>query len=50
MHERLSAEGKIKHSLDACPERLKPIAVREWSPEAGWKDFALPPITPKSAT
>ena len=45
-HERLSAEGKIKHSLSACPERLKPIVVPEWSPVEGWKYIPLPPIEP----
>jgi hypothetical protein len=43
-HEKLSAEGKIKHTLSACPERLKPITVREWSPDEGWKNIPLPPI------
>jgi hypothetical protein len=43
-HERLSAQGKIKHTLAACPERLKPITVREWSWEDGWKNIALPPV------
>lgn len=43
-HRRLSAEGKIKHSVEQCPERTKPIIVKMWSPEQGWKDIALPPI------
>jgi len=43
-HEKLSAEGKIKHNVGACPERLKPITVREWSPDEGWKNIPLPPI------
>ena len=46
-HEKLSAEGKIKHSLTACPERLKPITVRKWSADEGWKNIMLPPIGPK---
>jgi hypothetical protein len=45
-HEKLSAEGKIKHTVVACPERLQPITVREWSPQEGWKNTALPPIAP----
>jgi hypothetical protein len=48
LHENLSAEGKIKHTLDACPERLKPISVREWSPQDGWKTILLPPIEPRT--
>jgi hypothetical protein len=44
LHENLSSEGKIKHPLDACPERLKPIAVREWSPQEGWENILLPPV------
>jgi hypothetical protein len=47
-HRRLSAEGKIKHSFEACPERLKPITVRMWSPDQGWKDFPLPAIAQKT--
>ena len=43
-HEQLSAEGKIKHTLAACPERLQPITVREWSSAEGWRNIALPPI------
>jgi hypothetical protein len=43
-HENLSAKGKIKHTLDACPERLKPIIVREWTPHDAWRNVMLPPI------
>jgi len=43
-HRRLSAEGKIKHPLDDCPERLKGQTVRTWNPQEGWKDVTLPPI------
>jgi hypothetical protein len=43
-HRKLTAEGKIKHSLDACPERLTGLTVRAWSPQDGWKDVTLPPI------
>jgi hypothetical protein len=43
-HRQLSARGKISHTVEECPERLKPITVREWSPEGGWRDIALPPI------
>ena len=46
-HEMLSAEGKIKHTLDDCHERLKPIVVRDWSPQEGWKNILLPPIESK---
>jgi hypothetical protein len=44
-HQRLSAEGKIGHGLEKCPERIKPIAVREWSEEQGWTKVELPPVT-----
>lgn len=49
-HRRLSAEGRIKHSVEECPERLKPIVVKMWTPEGGWKDVALPPIATATAT
>jgi hypothetical protein len=47
VHERLIKEGKIHHSLDACPERVKSITVREWDPQGGWTNVALPPIAHK---
>jgi hypothetical protein len=43
-HRRLIAEGRIGHSLEACPERLKPIVVRVWSPEGGWSKVELPQL------
>ena len=46
-HEQLSAEGRIKHTLAACPERLQPITVREWSSAEGWRNIALSPIESK---
>ena len=50
-HEKLSAEGKIKHPVAACPDRLKPTTVRAWSPQEGWKTILVPPVqshAPKS--
>ncbi|HLW79383.1 MAG TPA: hypothetical protein VKU44_07265 [Terriglobia bacterium] len=43
-HQRFSAEGKIKHDVEHCPERVKPVKVRVWSAENGWRDVLLPPI------
>jgi hypothetical protein len=43
-HARLSAAGKIKHSVRECPERLKSVTVHEWTPDHGWKNIKLPPI------
>jgi len=48
-HDRLSAEGKIKHPLADCPERLKPITVREWSPHGGWENILLPPVESRAS-
>ncbi|MGH9775633.1 MAG: hypothetical protein ACRD50_11870 [Candidatus Acidiferrales bacterium] len=44
-HRRLSAEGKIKHSVEECPERTQPRTVREWSPAEGWKEIKFPPVS-----
>ncbi|HEV2178092.1 MAG TPA: hypothetical protein VGW33_12975 [Terriglobia bacterium] len=49
-HRRLSAAGKIKHTVENCPERVKPITVREWSPQAGWTDVELPPVAAAGGT
>lgn len=44
-HRRLSAAGKIKHSVEECPERTQPRTVREWSPAEGWKEIKFPPVS-----
>lgn len=43
-HRRFTAEGLINHAVESCPQRIRPITVREWSPEQGWRDVSLPPI------
>jgi hypothetical protein len=43
-HRRLSDEGRIKHSVENCPERTQPRIVREWDPNSGWREIRLPAI------
>lgn len=43
-HRRLSSQGKIGHKVENCPERLRPLSVRGWSPQDGWRSFSLPPV------
>jgi hypothetical protein len=39
LHRELSAQGKLNHSLENCPERLHPMPVRLWTPSGGWTEF-----------
>jgi hypothetical protein len=43
VHRAWSAEGKLAHSLEDCPERLHPQPVRVWTPSAGWTEIAIKP-------
>jgi len=43
LHRQLSAQKKLDHSLDACPERLHPKPIRMWTPTSGWTDVRLKP-------
>ena len=43
-HKQLSSKNVIDHDVKDCPERLKPIMVREWSPEEGWRSIAVAPL------
>ena len=36
LHKRLEREGKIGHSAEQCPERLRAPEVRVWAPDSGW--------------
>jgi hypothetical protein len=42
-HRAWSAEGKLSHSLENCPERLHPQPVRLWTPAKGWSDVPVKP-------
>ena len=41
-HRRLSAEGKLNHTPEECPERKRGMSVRSWDPQSGWKEFLVP--------
>ena len=43
VHRAWSAEGKLTHSLESCPERAHPQPVRLWTPADGWTDIAVKP-------
>ncbi|HLW97030.1 MAG TPA: hypothetical protein VKR82_00165 [Candidatus Acidoferrales bacterium] len=44
LHRELSAQGKLSHSLENCPERLHPKPVRMWTPVGGWTEIQLKPM------
>ncbi len=43
LHATWSAEGKLSHKLENCPERLHPKPVRLWTPAAGWTEIPVKP-------
>jgi len=43
LHRAWSAEGKLSHTLENCPERLHPEPVRLWTPSSGWTDVPVKP-------
>jgi len=43
VHRSWSAEGKLKHSLENCPERMHPQPVRLWTPAQGWTELPVKP-------
>lgn len=45
-HQVLEQERKVKHSVANCPDRVGPKIVREWTPETGWKEEAVPAVVP----
>jgi hypothetical protein len=42
-HPELERSGQLHHSLEQCPERLHPSAVRMWTPSGRWTDFSFEP-------
>jgi hypothetical protein len=43
LHAELSNERKLSHSLEDCPERAHPKAVRLWTPSSYWLSLQLKP-------
>jgi hypothetical protein len=42
-HRKLEQEGKLRHSVENCPERLHPRPIRMWTPAEGWTEVRLEP-------
>jgi hypothetical protein len=40
-HDGLHAEGRIDHTIDACPDRGTPTSIRAWRAGSGWADDAV---------
>lgn len=43
LHRAWSAQGRLTHTLEKCPERMHPQPVRLWTPGAGWADVPVKP-------
>jgi hypothetical protein len=43
VHREWSAEGKLSHKLEDCPERVHPKPVRMWTPGGGWVELPVKP-------
>jgi hypothetical protein len=41
LHRRAERERAVNRSLD-CPEFPRPKLIREWIPEAGWRNIPVP--------
>ncbi len=44
-HRKLSEQGKIGHSVSACPER-NGTAIRAWESRAGWRNLRVRSVVP----
>lgn len=45
LHQQLEAQGKIKHSVESCPDLHHARSVKVWSIDEGWKTLPAQPIT-----
>lgn len=43
LHRQLQQEGKLRHTLEDCPERLHPRPIKMWTPAGGWTEIQLEP-------
>jgi hypothetical protein len=43
LHREWNSQGKLRHSLANCPERIYPVTVKLWTPTTGWKEITVQP-------
>ncbi|MBI3661751.1 MAG: VCBS repeat-containing protein [Acidobacteria bacterium] len=43
-HRELEREGKVKHTVEQCPDRTQPKLVRRWTPATGWAVVSVPSV------
>lgn len=43
LHRELERSNELRHSLEDCPERLNPAAIKMWTPAGGWEELKLKP-------
>jgi hypothetical protein len=43
LHREWSANGKLNHTLENCPERMHPQPVRLWTSTDGWTELPVKP-------
>jgi hypothetical protein len=41
LHRKLEQEGRIRHTLKDCLERLHPRPIKMWTPAGGWTEIKL---------
>jgi hypothetical protein len=44
-HRNWEGQGVLDHPADQCPERTRPRRVRQWTPEGGWSDTHITPVS-----
>jgi hypothetical protein len=43
LHRKLEQQGRIRHTLEECPERLHPRPIQMWTPAGSWTRINLEP-------
>lgn len=38
-HRQFETQGKVRHSIEQCPERGGPRSIRAWDQKTGWRDL-----------
>ena len=42
-HQDFENQGRLNHTVAACPERTHPRGVREWTPDGLWRSWSVMP-------
>ncbi len=44
LHRRYEDQGLLRHRFETCPQLGRPVRIRRWDAQSGWRTVEIPPL------